>query len=102
MHLGSPLKPWGPMGTQGSPRGSTSKFIEPKNLTNKRCKYDSLIINVLFIGLLTYYVATGKLPTEASVVTPHSTGGGGAELNTINFKTTHTIVVSGEAKPSYL
>ena len=35
MHFGLNPVPLGPRGTQGSPRGSTSKFTESKNFVNK-------------------------------------------------------------------
>ena len=36
--------------------------------------YDSLILNVPFMGVLTYCVASGELPTEAAATTPVSLG----------------------------
>ena len=45
-------------GTQASPRVSTSKFIKSKNSNSKKevVKFDSLMINVPFVEVLTYFV----------------------------------------------
>ena len=54
--------------------------------------------NVPFVGVLTYCVASGELPTKATAATPHSTGQSNTWLRKINFKTTTTIAVSSKAR----
>ena len=45
------------------------KFIQPKILLIEIVNYDSLMINVPFIGVLTY-CGSEELPVEAAAATP--------------------------------
>ena len=53
MHFGSPLDPLGTGVTQASPRGQPQSSLNPKILLIEVVGYDSLMINVPFIEVLT-------------------------------------------------
>ena len=59
MRFGSPLNTKGALGLV--PKGQPQSSYDPKILLIKVVRSDSLMINVPFIGLLTYCVASGKL-----------------------------------------
>ena len=48
--------------------GATSKFIESKILPTKVVGYDTLIIKIPLIGDSTYFVASGELLSEPTVL----------------------------------
>ena len=59
------------------------------------------MINVPFIGVLTYCVTSGELLTKAAAANLTLLGETKLELRIVNFKTTATIVVFGQVEPSY-
>ena len=54
------------------------------------------------IGLLTYCVASWKLPIEVAYRHPQSNERGKVELSIINLESTFTNAVLDEVKPSYV